>query len=268
MPTYQWRSSYSSYRPGFFMTKTVKILIIINVAVFLFINLFKAYSLIYIFGMVPSLVFSKFMIWQLATYMFIHVGLFHLIFNMLMLWFFGPAIEQAWGPKKFLFFYFFTGIGAALCSFIFSYNSYIIGASGAILGILIAYMVMFPETTVLIFFIFPMNIKYAVLLIAVVELWLASQGVETGIAHFAHLGGMLFGYLYLKSEWIKRQVFRLKIRGVKDWHKKRNSSKAEFNQEKFNQEIDLILDKISKHGMKSLTPRERKLLDKKSKMGN
>jgi len=247
------------------MTKTVKMLIIINVAVFILINFFRAYSLIFIFGMVPQLVLKRFMIWQLVTYMFIHVELWHLLINMLMLWFFGPAIEQVWGRNRFLFYYFFTGIGAALCSFIFSFHSSIIGASGAIFGLLVAYAVMFPETIVLVFFLIPMKIKYAVLFFAGINFLGAIQTSGGGIAYFAHLGGALFGYLYLKSEWLRRKLSYLSIDDFKNWWLRKNIYRQQMSQEKFNREVDRILDKISKQGMNSLTREEKKILEKKSK---
>ena len=252
------------------MTKTVKALIMINVFVFLFVNVFKAFSIkvIYLFGMAPQLVLKKFMIWQFITYMFVHVDFWHLFINMLMLWFFGPAIEQAWGRNRFLTFYFFTGIGAALCSLVLSYNSIIIGASGAIFGLLVAYAMMFPETIILVFFILPMKIKYAVFLFAGIELWMVSQSPGDGIAHFAHLGGALFGYLYLKSGWLRRQLAYISIDSFKDWRSSKNKQRQQLSQEEFNRRVDIILDKISKHGMDSLTKEERRILDKRSKMSN
>jgi membrane associated rhomboid family serine protease len=216
--------------------------------------------------MVPRLVLEKFMIWQLFTYMFVHIELWHLLINMLMLWFFGPALEQAWGRKRFLTYYLFTGFGGAVCSFIFSFNSPIIGASAAIFGLLVAYAIMYPETIILLFFIFPMKIKYAVLIFAGIDLWGAWQGSPGGIAHFAHLGGALFGYLYLKSEWIRRSLSYLSIGSFKEWWSQKEKRQQEFYREEFNKEVDRILDKISKQGMKSLTKRERKILERKSKL--
>ena len=139
------------------MSKTVKNLIIANVFIFLLASVWSGFP-VSLFAMVPRLVFSKLMIWQLVTYMFIHLDLWHLAVNMLMLWFFGPAIEAIWGRKQFLIYYFFTGIGAALCSSIFSFNSPIVGASGAIFGILVAYALTYPDNMILLFFFL---IRYA-----------------------------------------------------------------------------------------------------------
>ncbi len=267
MTIYQFRSSYSDYNRGYFMTDTVKILIIINVAVFALINIFRAYSLVYVFGMVPQLVLQKLMIWQPVTYMFVHVELWHLLINMLMLWFFGPALEAAWGRNRFLFYYFFTGIGAALFSFIFSFHSAIIGASGAIFGLLVAYAIMFPETIILVFFLFPMKIKHAVILFAVIN-FLGTMRPSGGIAYFAHLGGAFFGYLYFKSEWLRRKLSFLSPAGLREWWREKVANRRRSHQEKFNKEVDRILEKISQQGMQSLTKPEKKTLDKKSKINN
>ena len=239
------------------MTRTVKLLIIINVVLFILMHLLPQAPWLALFGLVPSYVFAKFRLWQLATYMFLHLGLWHLVLNMLMLWFFAPAIERSWGRREFLFYYFFTGIGAGLCSFITAFRSSVpvIGASGAIFGILVAYALMFPETVILFFFIFPMKIKHAVLVLAGINLLGALSSPDAGIAYFAHLGGGLFGYLYLKSEWIKRQIT----------YRSKRVSRQEIAQKDLNRQVDAILDKVSKHGIDSLSRKERRILELKSR---
>ncbi|UCC94886.1 MAG: rhomboid family intramembrane serine protease [Candidatus Omnitrophota bacterium] len=257
------------------MTRTVKILIIINAAAFLLMRIFDGFGWFIFFGLVPRLVFSKFMVWQLATYMFLHADFLHILFNMLMLWFFAPAIERAWGRKQFLFYYFFTGIAAGLCSFIVSPGSAVpvIGASGAIYGILVAYAVMFPETIVLLFFLFPVKIKYAIWIFAAVNLYGALSSLGTlsfsggGIAYFAHLGGGLFGYLYLKHEWIRMKLIGPKFGRIRFWQQA-GSKRRRNPQENLNQQVDRILEKISKYGMDSLTEREKRVLKHKSKGGS
>lgn len=265
MKSYPWQSSYSDFRITPHMTRTVKLLIIIDIVLFILINL-TPIPWAPLFGLVPRYVFAKFMIWQLATYMFLHLGLMHLVINMLMLWFFGPAIESAWGRKQFLFYYFFTGIGAALLSYITSPNSSIpiVGASGAIFGILVAYAMMFPNTVILLFFFFPMRIRHAVLVLAGINLLGALSSPQGGIAYFAHLGGALFGYIYLKSEWIRIHISYLSLSNLKLWWlKKRDEKKKAFLQD-LDREVDIILDKISKYGIKSLSRKERKILERKS----
>lgn len=258
----RWQSSYSGFgfSPG--MTSTVKVLIIINVIFFLLMHIFPRLGWFSLFGLVPRYVFSKLMLWQLVTYMFVHAGLFHLLINMLMLWFFAPAIERAWGRKRFLTYYFFTGIAAGLCSFITSVNSPIpvVGASGAIFGILVAYAVLFPETTVLFLFIFPMKIKYAIFILGAINLLGAITEPGSGIAYFAHLGGGLFGYLYLKNRWLRGS-----LQNITSFWQKRKSKTADSRREDFEKDVNRILDKVSREGLDSLTPRERNILQEKSR---
>jgi len=265
MNHYKWSNSYTGF--GYSLTKTVKVLIIINVSVFILIHLTPRFPWLLIFGMVPRYVFNRLMLWQLVTYMFMHASLMHLAINMLMLWFFGPAIENAWGKRQFLFYYLFTGIGASLCSFIIASKSSIpvVGASGAIFGILVAYAMMFPETIILLFFIFPMKIKHAVFVLVGINLLGALSSPGSGIAYFAHLGGGLFGYLYLKSEWIRIHLSNLNLAYIRARWSKSKVHKKRSDQKDLDRQVDFILDKISRHGMESLTKEERKVLERKSR---
>ncbi|MBL7092037.1 MAG: rhomboid family intramembrane serine protease [Candidatus Omnitrophica bacterium] len=249
------------------MTHTVKKLIIVNVVLFILIHLTPKFGWLTLFGLVPGSVFGRFHLWQLATYMFLHLGLWHLALNMLMLWFFAPAIESNWGRRQFLFYYFFCGIGAGLCSWVTAFRSSIpvIGASGAVFGILVAYAMMFPETVILLFFIFPMKIRHAVLVLAGINLLGALSQPNAGIAYFAHLGGGLFGYLYLKSEWLRRQASYWSAFSLTGWRRKRKTAKEESRREDLERQVDRILDKVSRHGMDSLSGKERKALELKSK---
>jgi len=247
---------------------SIKILVIINISVFILVNLFSRFPWFSLFGLVPRYVFAKFMIWQPLTYLFLHSGLWHLIINMLMLWMFGSIIESAWGSRRFLFYYLFTGVAAGLCSIVFAFGSGVpvVGASGAIFGILVAYAVMFPESIILLFFIFPMKMKYAVLVLAGINLLGAMSASSSGIAYIAHLGGGVFGYLYLKSEFIKRQFMYLDPHAVFSRWQLRKAQNRQRQDKEFNQKVDAILDKISKQGMESLTPNEKKILEAKSRM--
>jgi membrane associated rhomboid family serine protease len=162
----------------------------------------------YTFALVPALAVSHFYIWQFATYMFLHANLLHLLFNMFVLWMFGPEVEYALGTKRFTRFYFICGIGAGLCSVLF-YSTYslIMGASGAIFGLMVAFGMLFPERmiTLLLFFVLPVNMKakHLVLIFAGIELLFVISNVRGDfVAHFAHLGGALCGYLYML--WWKR----------------------------------------------------------------
>jgi membrane associated rhomboid family serine protease len=265
MNPYRWHSPYTGF--GSSLTKTVKTLIIINVVLFILIHLAPKFEWLTLFGLVPRYVFGRLRIWQLATYMFLHLGLWHLVINMLMLGFFGPAIESAWGKGEFLFYYFFCGIGAGLCSWVTALHSSIpvIGASGAIFGVLVAYAMMFPETVILLFFIFPMKIKHAVLALAGINLLGALSSTSAGVAYFAHLGGGLFGYLYLKNEWVRRQISSWNPATLNLRRRRKNKSKEQIAEQGLEQEVDRILDKISKYGMDSLNRKEKEILELKSK---
>ncbi len=259
MSYYRGFNSFSG--GGYPLTPAVKNLILINVGVFFLANIIKGAWTIF-FGLVPALVFSRLMVWQLFTYMFIHVDLWHLLLNMLMLFFFGPALERLWSTREFLKFYFFCGIGAGLCSLVTAFNSIapIIGASGALFGILVAYAMVFPDTEVLIFFLFPMKIRHAVILFAAVNLWGAITNPWGGIAYVAHLGGALCGYLYLKHDWARYNFLwsaAAKFRQKKNESRRRRQDQEE---EREKQELDRLLDKVSRSGRESLTPREEEAL--------
>ena len=260
-------SSYLDFGFGLQFRGAIKTLIVVNITVFIIIHIFKNIAWYAIFGLVPGLVFSKLMIWQLVTYLFVHFGLWHLVLNMLMLWMFGSIIESRWGSKRFLFYYFFTGIGAGLCSIIFAFNSGapVVGASGAIFGLLVAYAMMFPESIILLFFIFPMKMKYAAMVLAGINLLGALSNPGGGIAYIAHLGGGLFGYLYLKNEKIRLILSRYSLANIKDSLKRKRAYKKQIETERIYEQIDRILDKISAQGMESLTKQEREILKKRTK---
>jgi membrane associated rhomboid family serine protease len=216
--------------------------------------------------LVPQLVVGRGMVWQLFSYMFLHVGLWHLLINMLMLWFFGSSLEKIWGTKQFVSYYFFTGVGAGLCSIIVSFNSSVpvVGASGAVFGILVAYAMLFPEQGVLFFFIFPMKMKHAVLILAGINILGALSSPYSGVAYMAHLGGGLCGYLYFKQEWIRFRLFHLVARSQQG-KTQRKGNKKNVEKKTENERIDSILDKISQYGIDSLTDREKTILNEKSK---
>jgi len=260
-------SSYRDSGFGLQLGGVVKALIVINTAVFVIIHIFKSISWHVIFGLVPSLVFSKLMIWQLATYMFVHFGLWHLVLNMLMLWMFGSVIESSWGSKRFLSYYFFTGIGAGLCSVLFAYKTGtpIVGASGAIFGLLVAYAMMFPESVILLFFIFPMKMKYAAIVLAAINLLGAMSNPGGSVAYIAHLGGGFFGYLYLKNERIRTSLAQYSPANLIAASRRKETIKKKAETENINKQIDIILDKISAKGIESLTKREKNILNKKSR---
>ena len=196
-----------SFGPGL-MTPAVKMLLWVNVGVFLVTALSPSvfFWVTRIFGLTPELVLTRFWVWQPVTYMFLHGGIGHILFNMLVLWMFGLQLERVWGSRFFLRYYFVTGIGAGLSTiaagllpFAFAdptYAAVTIGASGAVYGLLMAFALYYPETPILMFFLFPVPAKYFVMIIGVIAFLSVPQ--SAGVAHIAHLGGLVVGYLYLK----------------------------------------------------------------------
>lgn len=137
-----------------------------------------------------------FHLWQPITYMFMHAGLDHIFFNMFALWMFGYILENYWGTRRFLFYYFVCGVGAGLLNLLFAGVNPTVGASGAVYGILLAFGMLFPEERIYLYFLLPIKAKWFVIGYAVIELLLGVSSMD-GIAHFAHLGGMLFGLLMI-----------------------------------------------------------------------
>ena len=165
-----------------------------------------------ILGLVPARIVQDLWLWQFVTYIFMHGHPLHLLLNMLILWFFGSEIETRMGRRNFLIYFFICGIGAGLFNFLVNatfldvsrLNTPIIGASGAIFGILAAYGVFFGERYMLVFFLFPIKAKYFVLIMAAIELITGVQAsAQDNVAHFAHVGGMGIGALYLYFKYIR-----------------------------------------------------------------
>jgi membrane associated rhomboid family serine protease len=186
------------------MTPGVKLLLIANVVAFLVKWIVP--DVVYYFGLTPALVFGRLWLWQPVTYLFLHDGPLHLLFNMLVLWMFGVDLERRWGQQAFLRYYFVCGIGAGLCSLLASFLPIdvadalsripTIGASGGVYGLLLAYGLLFPDRIIYLF-IFPVPARIYVIIAGALVLWSSIQDRSGNTAHFAHLGGMLFGYVYL-----------------------------------------------------------------------
>ncbi len=199
MSNYGYEPRRREFFLGAGLSGAVKMLLAWNVILFLVQQLVHFPLEIY-FGLVPALVWHGW-VWQLVTYMFLHGGFFHILFNMLALWMFGSELENLWGTTRFVKYYFFTGIGAGITTALVMRNSMVptIGASGAIYGLLLAYGVTFPNRPILLYFLFPIKAKYFVILFGAVELVASITGTHSGIAHVAHLGGLAFGWLYLRG---------------------------------------------------------------------
>ncbi len=230
-----------------------------------------------------------FQVYQLVTYMFMHGGWLHLIFNMFALWMFGGIIERVWGPKKFLFYYLACGVGAGLTQELVqligwaSVYSPTVGASGAVFGILLAFGMLFPDERLFIIPIpFPIKAKWLVIGYGALEV-VQVFGASDGVAHFAHLGGMIFGFFLIRywtkhpggSGYSARQDPFDKLRDAYgNWRKQqagkqsRHASGSDCQQDwdynaqkqRRQEEIDRILDKIRKSGYDSLTREEKQKL--------
>ena len=211
MPRYPSRSSspYSSsfsFGPGPIST-ALKVLIAANVATFFLTALVR--PLTPLLGLSPAAVVSQFYVWQIVTYMFLHGGIFHIVFNMLALWMFGAELERIWGTRFFLRFYVATGAGAAATTVIvallpFSFAqpvwySLTVGASGAIYGLLLAYAMYFPDRPIYMYLLFPIPAKYFVLIMGGIAFFSSVSDTNGGVAHATHLGGLLVAYLFLKG---------------------------------------------------------------------
>ena len=202
-PASPYASSFS-FGPGP-LSSTLQALIVANVVMFFAQFLFPIVT--DALGLHPAFVLRSFWVWQLATYMFLHGGLFHILFNMLALWMFGTELERIWGTRYFLKFYFVTGIGAGALTVLISLLPFgftqqlqhvnIIGASGAIYGLLLAYALYFPDRPVLLL-IFPVPAKIAVTILGLIAFY-SSIADTGGVANATHLGGLLVGYLFLRG---------------------------------------------------------------------
>ena len=208
MTYYRYRYSF-----GHGLTPVIKNLMIIMGAVFLVQQLLRMARIdIYIyffdyFALDPDKVWNKYFIWQLFTYIFLHGDFFHILFNLFALWMFGGELESYWGSKKFIFYFFFCGIGAGICTVLFSPYP-VIGASGSIYGILLAFAWFFPNRPILIYFLFPIPAKYMVIIFGLIELFSSGSGTGGGIAHLTHLGGLVFGFFYMAYPTIRQKIRR------------------------------------------------------------
>jgi len=176
-------------------------------------------------------VLHGFYLWELVTYLFLHGGWFHIIFNMFALWMFGSDLESLWGGKKFLFYYFLTGIGAGVLDvtlgalFPSPIPTATIGCSGAVYGLLLAYGMIFPDRPIYLYMIIPIKAKWFVVIMGAIEFVSSFSTPGSGVSHVAHLGGMLFGYLYLRGLHLPHNL-HLPLR-YQEWRRARLRRKFE-----------------------------------------
>ena len=282
----------------------IKNLLIINAAVFFFQLLASNFMIggkpgLYVlqewFALNPIVEGANFQVWQLVTYQFMHAGFGHIFFNMFMLWMFGMEIENILGSKKFLYYYLICGVAAGLAQLfiapLFSPLALTIGASGAVFGVMIAFALMFPDRLIFLWFLIPIKAKYLIGFLFILEIfWIGNVGDD--VAHLAHLGGAIAGFIFImldkKTDVELKHMFNKSyyrttekppniFSGITERFRKKDDEvkEAKFydikdkpDEEITQEEIDKILDKISKSGYQNLTEKEKKTLFEASKKMN
>ena len=248
------------------LTPAIKNLIFANGIIFLmqFLNQSLNGFILNLFALQPYQVIFEFKIWQVVSYMFLHGDLMHILFNMFFLWMFGSEIEMEWGTRQFLKYYFICGIGAGLLMIITSPGAFTIGASGAVYGIMVAYAIRNPDRPIYLYFLFPIKVKYFIGFMAIVSFLSTMNASSDGIAHAAHLGGMVIGFIYLKY-WHK--IYSLK-NIFQQPGRKQKLNRTQVDDEKvdyYRRKIDELLDKINRVGYLKLSDDEKELLEEGSK---
>jgi membrane associated rhomboid family serine protease len=243
------------------MTPWVRRLLIVNVVVFFvqFMSQTSAPGLFDPFVFVPAYILVR--PWTMITYMFLHGGITHVLFNLLTLYFFGPRVEQRLGSSRFITLYFISGVSGALLSLLLAPHAAIIGASAAIFGVMLAYAEFWPRDVIYIWGILPVQARWLVIITTMASIYFGFTGSVRGVADFAHLGGYVGAFFYLL--WLKNargsKPFRARATalidetGLRNWKKVDLRSVHEVNRD----EVNRILDKISSSGMGSLTSAEK-----------
>ncbi len=253
------------------MTPWVQRLLLTNVVVFLFSMVFRA--LIVDFALVPMAILYR--PWTLVTYMFLHGGFGHLFLNMLMLFFFGPRLEERLGSRTFIWFYLACGVGGAILSFATPY-AMIVGASGAIFGVVVGFARYWPRENIYIWGVLPIQARVLAIFMVAISLFAGFAGAQDGVAHFAHLGGLVAGWLFLRIWERQRQRRVVKqparprkvsivvdLESLERWKSIPRERLHEINRE----EVDKLVRKANQSGARSLTTDEREFLDRMSESG-
>jgi membrane associated rhomboid family serine protease len=273
---YDTGSQSYGFNFSYLLTPWVKRLLIANTVVFFGTWVVGQELVRELFAFQPgNLLFRP---WGVVTYMFLHGDLWHLLINMLVLFFFGPPLEARWGSREFIKFYLICGLGGVALSFLFAPQG-IIGASAAVYGVMLAFAVTWPEAPIYVWGIFPVKAKWLATFLFAITFLSAFGGAGGGIAHFAHLGGLLTGLLYLKVDWKGSGKLEKMRRGgaarrlaivPRDEAGEAQAAGTRARARRQDEEalldrVDAILDKISAEGMSSLSPEEVRLLDEVSK---
>jgi membrane associated rhomboid family serine protease len=226
MPRY--RDVQVSFGPP--LTWVVRNLIIVTAVIFLLTYLpevmFGWNFPFVLFGLRPFDVTHRLFLWQPFTYLFLHGGFFHIVFNLFALWMFGSDLEKFWGSRRFLFYFFMTGVGAALFDVALQPSAITttIGNSGAVYGILLAFGLIFPNRPIYLWLLIPVKAKWFVLIMGLIEFASSFSNPGSQVSHIAHLGGMLFGFLYLRGRALP---YRLELR-YHEWRRAQLRKKFEI----------------------------------------
>ncbi|MBI4375556.1 MAG: rhomboid family intramembrane serine protease [Elusimicrobia bacterium] len=221
-----------------------------------------------LFGLVPVRVVEDRWLWQPFSYLFLHGGLMHLLFNLFGIWMFGAPVESEWGQKEFLKYVFLCALGGAAAQIALNPASHfpVIGASAAVFGLLVAFAMLYPDAVVYLYFLIPVKASHMAILYGLIELFAGISETNSAVARFAHLGGMVTGYLYIRWWWV------LKIRAKGLWagvriERSRPVRRIPLRPKESRPEmaeIDRILDKILVSGIESLTEEERQIMKRYS----
>ena len=250
------------------MTQGVRGLLVANVGMYVITTAFPGVVLALV--LVPALIPER--PWTVVTYMFVHAGVWHLLFNMLALYFFGPRVEARLGGRQFLLLYLISGLVGALTSLL-TPSAAIVGASGAIFGVMLGYARYWPQALVLVWGVIPIQARWFVIGMTALSLFAGFGGSQAGVAHFAHLGGFLGGWLYLK--WLERHSSAARFRAqagrpqdrfegpgaaLARWRAIRLEELHPVNRE----EVEKLLKKVAE-GNAALTAEERAVLERFSR---
>ena len=253
------------------MTPWVRRLLIANVVVFLVTS--SGYLDPGLLALFPSAILAR--PWGVVTYMFVHANFVHILFNMFGLFFFGPRLELQLGGRSFLNLYFISGLGGAAFSFLFARYGAVVGASGAVYGVLLGFAYFWPRERIYIWGVLPVEARLLVGAFAAISLFSGFSGADAGTAHFAHLGGFAGGYAYLR--WRKRRYMQqwkpmatpkeqlakaVRRTGDGEALKRWKSISVEGLHELNREEVERLLAKAKESGPGSLTPEERAMLDR------